>query len=160
MNALRTGRNGKPIIANIDRLHRLMDRDGLAALVLRGGQNVTYLAGISFHGTLARHLDLAASRRGVVVVWPRHAEPIFVLETTAAGAAARDSWIERLEVFNGYHEFAVRAGKRRAAGARARARSRVGFDKNFIGAGFWEDMARRLPDMDMIDAGDLMDDVR
>jgi Xaa-Pro aminopeptidase len=159
VNALRTGRNGKPIIANIDRLHRLMDRDGLAALVLRGGQNVTYLAGISFHGTLARHLDLAASRRGVVVVWPRNGEPIFVVETTAAGAAARDSWIERLEVFNGYHESLFE----RASAVLPElglAKERVGFDKNFIGAGFWEDMARRLPDMDMIDAGDLMDEVR
>ena len=63
MNPLRTGRNGKPIIANIDRLHRLMDRDGLAAVVVRGGQNVSYLAGISFHGTLARHLDLPDSVR-------------------------------------------------------------------------------------------------
>jgi Xaa-Pro aminopeptidase len=159
VNALRTGRNGKPIIANIDRLHRLMDRDGLAALVLRGGQNVTYLAGISFHGTLARHLDLAASRRGVVVVWPRNGEPIFVVETTAAGAAARDSWIERMEVFNGYHESLFER-----AGAVLRelglAKARVGFDKNFIGAGFWEDMARLLPNMAMIDAGDLMDEVR
>ena len=36
----------------------------------------------------------------------------------------------------------------------------MGFDKNFIGAGFWEDIASRLPDMAMIDAGDLMDEVR
>ncbi len=136
-----------------------MDRDGLAALVLRGGQNVTYLAGISFHGTLARHLELAASRRGVVVVWPRNGEPIFVVETTAAGAAARDCWIERLEVFNGYHEllFERTSAVLRELGL---AKERVGFDKNFIGAGFWEDMACRLPDMDMIDAGDLMDEVR
>src|SRR5215204_799667 len=94
---LRTGRKGKPIIANIDRLHRLMDRDGLAAMVVRGGQNVTYLAGVSFHGTLGRHVDLAASRRGVLVVWPRQGEPIFVVETTAAGAATRDSWVGRME---------------------------------------------------------------
>ena len=85
---MKTGRNGRPIVANVDRLHDLMDAAGLAAVVVRGGQNVTYLGGVAFHGTLSRHLDLAASRRGVVVVWPRHAEPVFVLEVTAAGAAA------------------------------------------------------------------------
>ena len=154
-----TGRDGKPIIANVDRLYRLMDREGLAALVVRGGQNVTYLAGISFHGTLARHLDLAASRRGVVVIWPRHANPVFVVEVTAAGATARDSWIERVEVFNGYQEslFERVSSVMQSFGF---ARERVGFDKNFIGAGFWEDMARRLPQMTMVDSGDLMDEVR
>ena len=154
-----TGRDGKPIIANVDRLYRLMDREGLAALVVRGGQNVTYLAGISFHGTLARHLDLAASRRGVVVIWPRHANPVFVVEVTAAGATARDSWIERVEVFNGYQEslFERVSSVMQSLGF---ARERVGFDKNFIGAGFWEDMARRLPQMTMVDSGDLMDEVR
>src|ERR1700722_7864789 len=98
------GRNRKPVIAHVERLHRLMDREGLAAVVVRGGQNVTYLAGTAFHGTLARHLDLAGSRRGVAVIWPRQGAPVFVVETPASGAAARYSWIERLEVYDGYHE--------------------------------------------------------
>ena len=159
MTALLTGRNGKPVIANVDRLHQFMDREGLAAIVARGGQNVTYLAGISFHGTLARHLDLAASRRGVVVIWPRHEDPVFVVEVTAAGAAARDSWIERIEVFNGYQEalFERVSSLLQSFGLE---RERVGFDKNFIGAGFWEDIARCLPNMAMADSGDLMDEVR
>lgn len=159
MTALRTGRHGRPIIANVDRLYRLMDREALAAIVVRGGQNVTYLAGISFHGTLARHLDLAASRRGVVVIWPRHGDPIFVVEATAAGATARDSWIERVEVFDGYQEslFERVSNVLRDLGL---ARERVGFDKNFVGAGFWEDMTQRLPSMTMVDSGDLIDEVR
>jgi Xaa-Pro aminopeptidase len=159
VNPLRTGPKGKPIIANIDRLHRLMDRDGLAAVVVRGGQNVTYLAGVSFHGTLGRHLDLAASRRGVLVVWPRQGQPIFVVETTAAGAATRDSWVGRMEVFDGYHESLFERASA-VLGELGLAKERVGFDKNFVGAGFWEDMAHRLPNMAMIDAGDLMDEVR
>src|SRR6187401_2932506 len=152
-----TGRNGRPIVANVERLHRLMDAAGLAAVVVRGGQNVTYLSGVSFHGTLSRHLDLAASRRGVVVVWPRHAEPEFVLEVTAAGAATRDSWIERFDVFSGYTQplFDRVASVLSDLGL---SRSPVGFDKNFIGAGFWEDIAKRLPAMRMLDCGDLMDD--
>lgn len=154
-----TGRNGRPIIANIERLHRHMDAAGLSAVVVRGGQNVTYLSGVSFHGTLSRHLDLAASRRGVVVVWPRHSPPVFVLEATASGPAARDSWIEKFEVFSGYAEplFDRVASVLADLGL---AKSPVGFDKNFIGAGFWEDVANRLPNMTMRDCSDLMDEVR
>lgn len=156
---MHTGRNGRPVVANVERLHRLMDAAGLAAVVVRGGQNVTYLSGVSFHGTLSRHLDLAASRRGVVVVWPRHAPPIFVLEATATGPAARDSWIERFEVFSGYAE-SLFDRVSSVLSDLGLARSPVGFDKNFIGAGFWEDMAKRLPVMAMLDCSDLMDDVR
>jgi Xaa-Pro aminopeptidase len=132
-----------------------MDAVGLAAVVVRGGQNVTYLSGVAFHGTLSRHLDLAASRRGVVVIWPRSAPPVFVLEVTAAGAAERDSWIERFDVFSGYVEslFDRVAAVLSDLGL---AKSPVGFDKNFIGAGFWENVARRLPGMTMFDCSDLM----
>ena len=154
-----SGRNGRPIIANVERLHRLMDAAGLAAVVVRGGQNVTYLSGVSFHGTLSRHLDLAGSRRGVIVIWPRRSPPIFVLEVTAAGAAARDSWIEKFEVFNGYTEPLFDRVVSVLSDLDL-ARTQVGFDKNFIGAGFWEDVARRLPAMTMLDCSELMDDAR
>ena len=33
------------IIANIERLNQLMDRNGVAAVVARSGKNFTYLAG-------------------------------------------------------------------------------------------------------------------
>ncbi len=156
---MQMGRDGRAVTANVERLHRLMDAAGLAAVVVRGGQNVTYLSGVAFHGTLSRHLDLAASRRGGVVIWPRHLSPVFVLEVTAAGAAARDSWIERFEVFSGYAESLFD----RVATVLADLgleRSPVGFDKNFIGAGFWEVLGRRLPAMTMLDCSNLMDDAR
>ena len=50
----------RPETVNVERLNKMMDRDGLAAIVVRGGHNVTYLSGVSFHGTLARHLDWPA----------------------------------------------------------------------------------------------------
>jgi Xaa-Pro aminopeptidase len=156
---MRTGRNGRHIIANVERLDRLMDEAGLAAVVVRGGANVTYLSGASFHGTLARHLDLAASPRGVAVIWPRHSDPVFVLETTAVGPATRDSWLERFEVFSGYTEplFERVATVLDGLGL---AKAPVAFDKNYIGAGFWEAIAKRLPGMDMLDGSDLMNAVR
>jgi Xaa-Pro aminopeptidase len=152
-------RTGRPIIANIERLHCLMDAAGLDAVVVRGGHNVTYLSGVAFHGTLARHLDLSASPRGVAVVWPREADPAFVLEVTARGPAERDSWLQRLELFSGYAEPVFeRVGT--VLEALGLTRSRVGFDRNFVGAGFWEALARRLPQLVMCDCSDLMDDVR
>src|SRR5665213_4638002 len=97
-------RERQPTTVNIARLNELMDRHSLAAIVVRGGHNVTYLSGVAFHGTLARHLDLAGSQRGVVVIWPRQGRPIFVVESTAAGAAENETWIEQLQIFNGYQE--------------------------------------------------------
>src|SRR6185437_6958376 len=94
----------RPETVNVERLNKLMDRDGLAAVVVRGGHNVTYLSGVSFHGTLSRHLDLGGSQRGVVVIWPRHGQPAFVIETTAAGAAEAETWIPDFRIFNGYEE--------------------------------------------------------
>jgi Xaa-Pro aminopeptidase len=58
------------IIANVQRLHEHMDRAGCAALVVRSGKNVTYLAGFAYPGTLARHLNFPDSPREVLLVWP------------------------------------------------------------------------------------------
>ncbi|MGE0751001.1 MAG: M24 family metallopeptidase [Variibacter sp.] len=144
---------------NIERLHTLMERDDLAAVVVRGGLNVSYLAGISYHGTLARHLDLSGSPRGVAVVWPRGAAPVFVVDTTAAGATRRDSWISDVEVYNGYAESLFdRVGK--VIGRLGLAKARVGFDINFIGAGYWADLKRQLPALTMVDATDMLDEAR
>ncbi|SVC39752.1 uncharacterized protein METZ01_LOCUS292606, partial [marine metagenome] len=63
------------IIANIERLNQLMDKNGVTAVVARSGKNFTYLAGFAYPGTLARHLDFPDSPRGVLAVWPRHGDP-------------------------------------------------------------------------------------
>ena len=69
----------KNIIANISRLKKFMDREGYAALIMRSGQNFTYLAGFAFPGTLGRHLDLSDSPRGPLIVWPREGDPVLIL---------------------------------------------------------------------------------
>ncbi|MDP1601794.1 MAG: Xaa-Pro peptidase family protein [Legionella sp.] len=144
---------------NIERLHALMDRDELAAVVVRGGANVSYLASIAYHGTLARHLDLGGSPRGIVVVWPRDAQPVIVVDVTAGGATRRDSWIRDVEVYDGYGESLFdRVGsviERLGLG-----KSRVGFDRNFIGAGYWAELQQRLPNLEMHDATNTLDEVR
>jgi Xaa-Pro aminopeptidase len=48
-------------LVNVDRLNQKMDEHGLAAVVARSGVNFTYLSGVVYPGTLARHLDLTDS---------------------------------------------------------------------------------------------------
>jgi Xaa-Pro aminopeptidase len=64
-------KKSREILVNLDRLNQKLDEHGLAAVVARAGVNYTYLSGVSYPGTLARHLDLTDSPRGTFVVWPR-----------------------------------------------------------------------------------------
>ena len=68
-------------IANVERLHALMDEEGVSAIVARSGKNFTYLAGFAYPGTLARHLEFPDSPREVLLAWPRVGEPVMVLNT-------------------------------------------------------------------------------
>src|SRR4026208_637039 len=81
-------------IANLARLNALMDEAKLDALVLRSGQNFTYLSGVVYPGTLQRHMGLTDSTRPVVLVWPRNGKPVIVTNKTAAGLVERDGWID------------------------------------------------------------------
>jgi Xaa-Pro aminopeptidase len=146
-------------IANVDRLNKLMDEAGLDAVVLRSGQNFTYLSGVVYPGTLARHQDLADSARAVMLLWPRHGDPVIVANKTAAGLAQRDAWVERVELYEGYVEspYAKLAEVIRDAGL---ARSRVGFEKDYVSARDWEDVQGRLQQLDMQDCTELMNRVR
>jgi hypothetical protein len=60
--------HGRRVTANIDRLNACMDRNGLAAVAVRTGVNFTYLSGMAMPGTLARHLDIASTVRGFMVL--------------------------------------------------------------------------------------------
>ena len=77
-------------LINLARLEHKMEAAGLDAVVARTGINFTYLAGFAYPGTLARHLDLADSPRGVFVIWPRQGEPVIVTNAIAEGLAQRE----------------------------------------------------------------------
>jgi Xaa-Pro aminopeptidase len=94
----------RSILTNVTRLHDYMDHAGYAAVVVRSGKNFTYLAGFAYPGTLARHLDFPDSPREVLLLWPRHGEPVMVLNHYAAPLAQRDSWLQRIEVYDDYAE--------------------------------------------------------
>ncbi|MCZ6474365.1 MAG: Xaa-Pro peptidase family protein [SAR324 cluster bacterium] len=149
----------REIIANISRLYALMDRDGLAAVVARSGKNFTYLSGMVFPGTLARHLDFPDSERGVMAVWPRNGEPALVLNSTAADLARRDSWVKELRLSGGYGEspYACLCTVLEELGL---AGERIGLEKNYISAQDWEAVRQRLPRLEMVDCTAMMDEVR
>lgn len=149
----------RTIIANVERLHALMDRDGLAAVVVRSGKNFTYLAGFALPGTLARHLDFADSPREVLLVWPRRGEPVLVLNEFVAPLARRDSWVTRIEELPGYGEspYARAAAALKEQGL---ADERIGFEKAAISAANWEQLGPLLPRAAIADCSRLMDEVR
>lgn len=144
---------------NIARLNALMDEAGVDAVVARAGINFTYLAGFAYPGTLARHVDLADSPRGVYVVWPREGEPWIVTNTTALDLPKRDSWIEQIEIYEGYTERPVE-GLIRVLDRLGLGQARVATEKDYISARDWEILGTRLPRMQLVDSTELMDRVR
>lgn len=149
----------RPILANVPRLEEFMDRHRLAAVVARSGQNFTYLSGIAYPGTLARHLDLPDSTRGVMLLWPRHGEPVIVLNRIAEGLTRRDSWVQRVEVYDAYTESPYRRLCRVIEEA-GLGRERIGFEKSYVSATHWEEIQQTLPGLQMVDGAGMLDQVR
>jgi Xaa-Pro aminopeptidase len=150
---------GYSVIANIDRLNAYMDKEGLAAVAVRSGVNFTYLSGMAMPGTLARHLDIATTVRGFMVLWFRHREPIIVLDAFAEKLARRESWIERVEIYQAYTGslYARVAELIEEAGL---ACARIGFEQDGLSAAHWEQIQRLLPSLEMVNCSPLMDQVR
>ena len=136
-----------------------MDEAKLSALVLCSGENFTYLSGIVYPGTLARHLELTNSPRAVILVWPRNGDPILVVNATAEGLARRDAPHARIEVYEAYREspYTRLTAILDEAGF---SHERVGFEKTFVNAMEWERVAAALPGMTMVDCTQLMDEAR
>ena len=149
----------RDIIANIERLHHLMDQAHCAAIVVRSGKNVTYLAGFAYPGTLARHLDFPDSPREVLLIWPRQGEPALITNHYAAPLARRDSWLSRIEVYEDYAEspYALMAELLRQWGLH---RDTIGFEKTYLSAARWDETHQLLPEATMLDCTEMMAQVR
>ena len=147
------------IIANIERLNQLMDENECSAVVARSGKNFTYLAGFAYPGTLARHLDFPDSPRGVLVVWPRHGDPVLVVNDIAAPLARRDGWIENVQVYDGYSEspYARTADILKDIGL---GNQKIGLEKDYLSALQWEEIVSLLPKATLMDCTEIMDRVR
>ena len=146
-------------LVQLERLAQQMDALGLDAIVARAGINFTYLAGFAYPGTLARHLDLADSPRGVYLVWPRNGEPRIVVNAIAEGLARRDSFVEHFDVYEGYTEPPIEKLATVIA-AMGLAEAKIGFETNFISVADWDTLRSRLPRMTTADSTAMMDVVR
>jgi len=149
----------REVSANIERLNDLMDQHGLAAVVVRSGMNFTYLSGVVYPGTLARLQDLTDSERGVLLLWPRDGQPVIIANSIAAALARRDSWVDRVELHEGYIESPYSKLCEVIQEYRL-DRARVGFEKNYVSAQHWEAVQSALPNIKMIDCVAMMDQVR
>ena len=149
----------REIIANVPRLQRYMEMNDLDAIAVRTGANFTYLAGIALPGTLARHLDIASTVRGFMLVWPRKGDPVIVLDPFAEKVVLRDSWITKAVVYKAYVEslYTRVANVLEDLGLGG---ARVGFEKDGLSAAHWEEIQRALPKLQMIDCARMMDEVR
>lgn len=150
-------RNGT--IANVARLNDYMDRNGLAAVVVRSGVNFTYLAGMAMPGTLARHLDLANTVRGFMLFWPRKGEPVIVCDSFAEKLLLRESCIERLELYQAYVE-TLYSRVAKLIVDQGLATKRVGFERDGLSAAHWDEIQRTVPRLEMVDCSRMMDEVR
>jgi Xaa-Pro aminopeptidase len=147
------------VLANVPRLERYMERLGLAAIVVRSGINFTYLAGLAYPGTLARHMDMADSVRAVLLVWPRRGDPLIICDPAAEGVTRDRSWVRRREVYEPYVETAyTRVCKvLRDLGLES---ARVGFERDAITVAHWQEIQRGAPGIEMIDCASMLEDVR
>ena len=146
-------------IANLPRLAAAMDEAGLDALVLRSGQNFTYLSGVVYPGTLARHMDLTDSTRPVVLVWPRNGKPKILTNKTAAGLVERDGWIDDYVMYEAYVDDPNKklAELLQEMGLAA---SRVGLERDYWSAAHLEALQQAAPQLKAKDCTALMDRVR
>jgi Xaa-Pro aminopeptidase len=149
----------RPILANVPRLNEYMDRNKLAAVVVRSGNNFTYLSGIAYPGTLARHLDLANSVRGVLLVWPRRGDPVIILDTAAEGLTKQRASVPRVEVYEPYVE-TVYSRATKVLRVMGLERERVGFERDAMTVAHWDEIQRALSGLQMVDCAQMMEEVR
>jgi len=149
----------KTRVANIDRLHAFMDKNSLAALIARSGQNFSYLSEMAYPGTLQRMLDLTDSPRGTLVLWPRRGDPVVILNKTAVPFTQRECWITRLQVYQAYIESPY---KRLSSVVKEMGldRERIGIEKNYVSATHMEEITQLLPQVRFFDCARMMDEVR
>jgi Xaa-Pro aminopeptidase len=141
---------------NIRRLEEFMDRERLDALVVRSGENFTYLTGIVYPGTLGRHLDLVGSVRSPVLIWPRNGKPEIVLNDFALGYTELASDMA-IAVYLGYREQPYAKVAERLADSGFR---RIGIEFNYCPKRDWDILRAALPNAEFIDAWSMLDEVR
>ena len=90
---------------------------------------------------LERAWGLACARVGAV--FPLACAPVIVLNKIAEGLTRRDSWVDRVEVYDAYLESPYHrlAEVLKSLGL---GNERVGLEKNYVSAAHWEEIQQRL----------------
>jgi Xaa-Pro aminopeptidase len=141
------------------RIEHLFAEAGLDALVVRSGQNVSYLSGLRFPGTLGRLQDFAHSPRGAIVVQFADFAATLLVSRIAAPLARRWSWLEDVREFTEYaedpFEFVTTTLRKRGL-----ARGRIGIERRMLSVAHWETLVGGLPRAEFVECGDLLERVR
>lgn len=145
-------------MANLPRLNAALDRQALDLLIVRSGENFTYLSGIVYPGTLARHLDLTGSCRAALLLVPRHGDPEVFLNDFAAGFTRLKSDI-KLTLYEGYRAdpYVELAKHLINLGFDT---SRIGYERNYVGAGDLQTLRTLMPHADFVDCTAMLEEVR
>ncbi len=95
----------------------------------------------------------------MLLVWPRKGDPVLVVNEIAAPLARRDSWVENVQVYDGYAEspYSRTADILKEMGLE---RESIGLEKDYLSALQWEELTSLLPDANLTDCTDMMDRVR
>jgi Xaa-Pro aminopeptidase len=93
------------------------------------------------------------------VVWPRQGEPRIVLNAIAKDLAARDSWIETFDVYEGYVEAPIGRVVKTLQDM-GLSNARVALELNYVSAADLAAVMRVLPGLHIVDLAPIMDHVR
>jgi len=144
---------------NASEVERLFRETGLDAIIARSGQNVAYLSGLRFPGTLGRLQDFAHNPRGAVVTQFPGGAATLIVSKIAAGIARRWSWLDDVREFTEYSEdpFVLAAATLKERGV---ANGRIGIERRMLGVTQWETLSDELPRAEFVDCSDLLERVR
>jgi Xaa-Pro aminopeptidase len=141
------------------RLAGVFSDAGLEALVVRSGQNVAYLSGLRFPGTLGRLQDFVHNPRGSVVVQLPTGDATLIVSKIASAVARRQTWLDDFREFTEYvddpYSLAASVLEERGLG-----RARIGVERRMMTHEQWERLTSALPAAEFVDCTDLLQKLR
>jgi Xaa-Pro dipeptidase len=135
------------------RMNAALEQYNLDAVVAMSMENVYYLSG----AWIMTQKDIPD--RLAIVVWPRQGEPQLVLCANEESLAQRDS---RIRSIHNYVEFKTSPIERLADVLHAQGleRARIGFERKYVVAEYYDELLRRVPGAAWNGADRLFDEVR
>ncbi len=135
------------------RMSAALARDNLDAVLAISMENVFYLSGAWIV------TQKAIPDRLAMVVWPRDGTPALIVCTIEESLARRDS---RISTIYGYVEFQTSPIEKlvEVLGVMGLERARIGFERKYLVAHYFEELLSRLPHVPWIGCDRLFDEVR